>query len=59
MRTDCVLDALEQALHGRRPGGKSIHHSDSSACSTVHFKQIEGAYCPAQEGRTSESAVQI
>ena len=29
MRTDFVLDALEQALHGRKPAQKTlIHHSD-------------------------------
>ena len=29
MRTDLVLDALEQALHARRPAGQSlVHHSD-------------------------------
>ena len=29
MRTDLVLDALEQALHDRRPvGGGLVHHSD-------------------------------
>ena len=29
MRTDFVLDALEQALHARRPAGQSlVHHSD-------------------------------
>lgn len=27
-RTDFVLDALEQALYARRPGGGLIHHSD-------------------------------
>ena len=27
-RTDLVLDALEQALHARRPGESLIHHSD-------------------------------
>ena len=32
-RTDYVLDALEQALHERRPGGQDslIHHSDRGA----------------------------
>ena len=32
-RTDFVLDALEQALHERRPGGQDslIHHSDRGA----------------------------
>ena len=28
MHTDLVLDALEQALHARRPEGGLIHHSD-------------------------------
>lgn len=28
MRTDLVLDALEQALHARKVGGGLIHHSD-------------------------------
>ena len=29
MRTDFVLDALEQALHARRPAGQSlVHYSD-------------------------------
>jgi transposase InsO family protein len=30
MQTDFVLDALEQALHARRPGGEGalVHHSD-------------------------------
>jgi len=32
-RTDFVLDALEQALHERQPGGQNrlIHHSDRGA----------------------------
>lgn len=28
MRTELVLDALEQALHARRPGDGLIHHAD-------------------------------
>ncbi len=28
MRTDLVLDALEQAVHDRRPSERLIHHSD-------------------------------
>lgn len=28
MRTDFVLDALEQALHARQPGDRLVHHSD-------------------------------
>ena len=28
LRTDLVLDALEQALHARRPDAGLIHHSD-------------------------------
>jgi transposase InsO family protein len=32
-RADCVLDALEQALHARQPVGEGglIHHSDSKS----------------------------
>jgi len=28
LRSDLALDALEQALHQRAPGGQLIHHSD-------------------------------
>ncbi len=31
MRTDFVLDALEQAIHARRPGEGLIHHSDQGS----------------------------
>jgi transposase InsO family protein len=29
MEASFVLDALEQAVHNRRPGGGLVHHSDS------------------------------
>src|SRR5688572_32858732 len=31
MRTDLALDALEQALHARRPNAPLVHHSDRGA----------------------------
>ncbi len=42
MRTDFVLDALEQALYARQPGddGTLIHHSDSKNTRTRCFRTI-------------------
>jgi transposase InsO family protein len=40
MTTDFVLDALEQALYARQPGGEGslIHHSDSKNIGTRYFR---------------------
>ena len=46
LRTDLVLDALEQALHARRAGQGLIHHSDrgSQYLSTLHRAAGRGRY---------------
>jgi transposase InsO family protein len=46
MHTDLVLDALEQALHARRPGAGLIHHSDHG----VQYLSIRYSERLAQNG---------
>jgi len=53
MRTDLVLDALEQALHDRRATEPLVHHSDrGSQYLSIHYTDrlaeagIEGSVAP-------------
>jgi putative transposase len=56
-RTDFVLDALEQALHARRPAGDRglIHHA-IAACSTCRSATPSGWPRPASNPRLAASA---
>ena len=59
MRTDFVLDALEQALHARRPfdAGSLIHHSDrgSQYVSIRYSERLAEAGIEASVGSIGDS----
>lgn len=56
MRTDFVLDALEQALWARRPSG-TVHHSDkgSQYVSLAYTQRLKEAGLLASTGSTGDS----
>lgn len=57
MKTDLVLDALEQALWARRPDGDIIHHSDrgSQYLSIRYTERLAEAGIDASVGTTGDS----
>ena len=57
MTTDFVLDALEQALYDRRPGGDLIHHSDrgSQYLSIRYTERLAKAGIKPSVGSTGDS----
>ncbi|XRI72603.1 IS3 family transposase [Acidithiobacillus montserratensis] len=57
MRTEFVLDALEQALHARQPAKALIHHSDrgSQYLSICYTERLADAGVAASVGSTGDS----
>ena len=57
MTTDFVLDALEQAIHGRRPGDDLVHHSDqgSQYLSIRYSERLEDAGITPSVGSVADS----
>ena len=57
MQTDLVLDALEQALHDRRPSAPLVHHSDrgSQYLSIRYSDRLLEAGIDASVGTTGDS----
>lgn len=57
MTSDFVLDALEQAIHARRPGEGLIHHSDqgSQYTSIRYSERLEGAGIKPSVGSVADS----
>lgn len=57
MHTDFVLDALEQAIHSRRPGQGLTHHSDrgSQYLSIRYSERLEEAGIAASVGSKGDS----
>jgi transposase InsO family protein len=57
MTTDFVLDALEQAIHARRPGDDLIHHSDqgSQYLSIRYSERLEEAGITPSVGSVADS----
>lgn len=57
MRAELVLDALEQALHARRPGQGLTHHSDRGCqyLSIVYAERLAQAGVMASVGSTGDS----
>ena len=56
-RTDCVLDALEQALHARCPQGGLTHHSDRGVqyVSMCYTQRLKDAGIAPSVGSTGDS----
>jgi putative transposase len=57
MTSDFVLDALEQALHARRPGKGLIHHSDqgSQYTSILYSERLDAAGIKPSVGSVADS----
>ncbi len=57
MRTEFVLDALEQALHARQPAQSLIHHSDRGVqyLSIRYTERLADAGIAASVGSTGDS----
>jgi len=57
MTTDFVLDALEQAIHARRPGDDLVHHSDqgSQYLSIRYSERLEDAGITPSVGSVADS----
>lgn len=57
MRTDLALDALEQALYARRPGGRLVHHSDrgSQYLAIRYTERLAAAGIEASVGSRGDS----